>query len=351
MEASKIIIIIIIIFLLYIIISRFLSDRLSMLTLEEGFTGGSTTDELTIQSISSARANLPLLEYSIKASYNSAYDGTNVSLVALDNVLSRGCRFLDFEIYSINESPSVAYSVDKSFSTLTSGNSLLLKDVFNEIIGNCFTGNVPNPRDPIFIHLRLNTTCGLNNSPACSIYQDVAKVISTTLLPKLYVDASGNAISVTGSSILADMAGKIILVMDASINRDYKNYAKCDSEENCYDLQKYVNIESGGNTWFKYKFSDFINRKENPLAIDSSNPMVAEPSTGTLNLQMVLPDIGSNVQNGSFPLTNISIFGCQTIFMKFYKKDTALTEYESMFNEYKTAFLPLGYAVQYITGK
>jgi hypothetical protein len=315
---------------------------------KEAFTAGSTTDELSIQNISSARANLPLFEYCIKASYNSAYDGTNVSLLALDNVISRGCRFLDFEIYSIDDSPSVAYSVDKTFSTLTSGNSLLLKDVFNEIIGNCFSGNAPNPRDPMFIHLRINTTCGLNNQSACSIYQDVAKVIDTTLLPKLYVDASGNAVQITGSSILADMAGKIVLVMDASINRDYKNYAKCDSDENCYNLQKYVNVESGGNVWCKFKFSDFINQKENPLIVDSTNSMLAEPSSGVLTLQMVLPDVGSHVQNSSFPLTNISIFGCQTIAMKFYKKDIALKEYEAMFNEYNTAFLPLGYTIQYL---
>jgi hypothetical protein len=319
----------------------------------EGFTA-STTNALTIQNITSSRASYSLFEYCIKASYNSAYNGSNITLLALDNVISRGCRFLDLEVYSIDDSPSVAYSVDPTFATLTSGNSLPLKDILNEIVSNSFTGNAPNPRDPLFIHLRINTTCGLNNQPSCSIYQQVASVLQNTLASKLYSDASGNAIPVTETTPLSNIAGKIVLVMDASVNRDYKNYAICDASDDstpCYNLRKFINIETGGTTWKKYKFSDFLNQTQNKLIVDSADPAIAEPTTGTLSLQLALPDRGVHVQNASFPLSYIADYGCQTVAMKFYNDDAALKAYEALFNEYNTAFVPLGFAVQHISGE
>lgn len=329
---------------------RYLREKLKEV---EGFTVIPVANRpITIQNIASSRANYSLFEYCIKASYNSAYDGSNMTLLALDDVISRGCRFMDFEIYLVDESPCVGYSTDSTFSTLTSGNTLLLKDVFHEIVGNCFTGNCPNPRDPLFVHLRINTTCGLSNSSSCEIYQQVAAIIQSTLLPRLYVDKNKKAIPVLQTTKLADMAGKIVLVMDASVNRDYKNYSVCDSTNTtntkCYDLTQYINIESGGTQWKMYKFSDFLNRTQNPLIVDSKDPAIAEPSNGSLSLQLVLPDRGVNVQNASFPLSNISSYGCQTVAMKFYKRDKALKDYEALFNEYKTAFVPLGTAVNYI---
>jgi hypothetical protein len=359
MSFSKIIVIFIIIFLsIYLLLQLYIKRMEIFKSMEsngvEGFApnDGGTANPLSIQSITSDQANLPLLQYCIKASYNSSYDGNNITLMALDNVLSRGCRFLDFEIYSVDEIPCVSYSTDPTFSTLSSGNSLPLTDVFNEIIGNCFTGNVPNSRDPLFIHLRINTNCGLTNRASCSIYQQVAAIIQTTILPKIHKDENDKAIPITGSTKLSEIVGKIILVMDSSINRDYRNYAVCDASNNttCYSLRNYINIETGNSEWKKFKFSDFLNKTQNQLIVDSTNSMVAEPTTGVLSLQLVLPDRGANVQNVSFPLSNIESFGCQTVAMKFYgsKNDTGLKKYEELFNEYKTAFIPLGFVVQYL---
>ena len=57
-----------------------------------------------IQSISPKNANLPISQYVIKGSYNSAISGNYVSTDMLYYVLSRGCRFIDFEIYYIDNS-------------------------------------------------------------------------------------------------------------------------------------------------------------------------------------------------------------------------------------------------------
>ena len=56
------------------------------------------------------QSHMPLMYYCIKGSYHSAFDGTQMSLAALDAVLKSGCRFLDFEIFFVknpetNENP------------------------------------------------------------------------------------------------------------------------------------------------------------------------------------------------------------------------------------------------------
>jgi len=45
-----------------------------------------------------------LNQYCIKASWNTAYTSSNtMDLSMVDNVIRHGCRFLDFEIYSISD--------------------------------------------------------------------------------------------------------------------------------------------------------------------------------------------------------------------------------------------------------
>ena len=51
-----------------------------------------------IRSLEKKYSDLPLKEYCIKASYNSAVSGNYVNKNMLKHVLSRGCRFLDLEI-------------------------------------------------------------------------------------------------------------------------------------------------------------------------------------------------------------------------------------------------------------
>ena len=79
---------------------------------QEGFTGSDSEVKSiennknlasvgNIQSISKKYADLPLKEYCIKASYNTACSGNYVSKDMIRHVLSRGCRFLDFEVFYI----------------------------------------------------------------------------------------------------------------------------------------------------------------------------------------------------------------------------------------------------------
>jgi hypothetical protein len=321
----------------------------------EGFVGNSYP--LEIQNVASARASLPLVQCSIKASYNSAYDGSNITTDALRHVLSRGCRFLDFEIYSIDEKPVVGYSTDPTYSSLTSSNSLPFQTLMETVITDGFGGTAPNTRDPVFIHLRIKTQCHLGSSgtSSCEIYRQVADILQTALSSRLYQDDQGKAIPVDGSTPLSDIAEKAIIVMDASINRDYKNLGKCDvpadaatAATTCISLNHLVNIETGGSAWKKFNYSDFLNKTTNTLVVDSHDVNIAEPSQGILTLQAVFPDMPKNVQNSIFPLSHMLTYGCQTVLYKYYNDDDALHKAEDLFNEYKTAFVPLGLVAHYL---
>ena len=75
-------------------------------------------------------------------------------------------------------------------------------------------------------------------------------------------------------------------------------------------------------------------------------------TTNVKNMTMVIPDtIPFSIYNFFKPQMNIfnyiSQYGSQNIMYPFYNT-VYLDMYESLFDEYYTAFVPLGYAVRYI---
>jgi hypothetical protein len=84
------------------------------------------SENVTIQSIHETDTKLPLSQYVIKASYNSALTGKYVNSNMIKYVLSRGCRFLDFEIFLIDGKPQIAYTSDSKYKTIQSKNNILL---------------------------------------------------------------------------------------------------------------------------------------------------------------------------------------------------------------------------------
>ena len=72
-----------------------------------------------------------------KLEIDSADDHIDVSTDMVKEVLSRGCRFLDFEVFYIKEdevfSPRVAMSTDYKFLTIDTENSVPLVNILNAI--------------------------------------------------------------------------------------------------------------------------------------------------------------------------------------------------------------------------
>ena len=172
-----------------------------------------TTVTKGIATVNAEKTPLPLKEYIVMSSYNSARSGKYMNVDMIKYVLSKGCRFLDFQVFfgpdpnpkdpkNVATLPFVAYSSNTSDSVinLESLNQVLLNDVFMAISKNAFSSPSPNPGDPLFINLRIYTTptsasttdAKSTNSEANTIklYQQIALLIYTYFNSKLYKEES-----------------------------------------------------------------------------------------------------------------------------------------------------------------
>jgi hypothetical protein len=285
--------------------------------------------------------NLPMMDFCIKGSYNSAYTGKFINIDMLIYQLSRGCRFFDFEVFYIENpesrifSPQVAYSTDKKYSTMDCENSILLDNILSALVSNAFsTQNSPNNKDPLFINLRIKS----NNN---KVYKAVASSVDYTIKNKLYTG------TITKKTPMKDLMGKIVLCIDKTVNYSYKDYTNCDkTDKTCYDLKKYTNIESGSENMILNRYTNILNKKNVSLIIKDDNL-----STNTISMNLVLPDImPENAPNPDIQQFIID-HGCQIVPFKFYQKDDNLYKYEEFFNDTKGGTVPLSVAIMYFKKK
>ena len=126
---------------------------------------------------STKTVEFPLKEYVFMSSWNSAVDeGQNVTLETLEKTLVRGYRFIDLEIYLVNDQPQVGFSTQKNYNTMETA-PLLLFDALGLIMSKAFS--VDNGKDPLFIHLRIK-------SLKMDIFTKLADAISLQLGNRLY---------------------------------------------------------------------------------------------------------------------------------------------------------------------
>jgi hypothetical protein len=361
---------------------RLLAKRKEILQTTEPFTfdifSDAATGELNslkdstlknnIDNLPKAYYDLPLMEFCIKGSYNSAYTGNYMNVDMLKYQLSRGCRFFDFEVYYIQNkdsdiySPQVGYSVDSKKITMDSTNTLLLDNVLSALVSSGFSSqNSPNFDDPLFINLRIKS----NN---IDVYKAVAKSIDYSIKDKLYRNPAnveysykdGNSYKykyVPNTSLpvgkvyrytpIRELMRKVVLSVDKTIEYSYKDYTKCESNSKaCYDLTNYINIESGSENMNLNRYINISNQPNTQLIIRDNNL-----NTNVKSLNLILPDVLP--ENASNPKINDFVlnYGFQIVPFKFYKPDdsfnNALYKYELFFNDNKGGIVPLSIATMY----
>ena len=288
-----------------------------------------------IQSISNKYAKMPLHEYCIKASYNSACTGKYISENMVNEVLKRGCRFLDFEVFHIKEKnifkPMVAVSSDKSYILLDTQNSVLLDKILTTVATNAFSQGSPNNKDPLFINLRIK-------SSDSNIYHAVATSIDATLKSVIYND------KITKETKLKDIMGKVVIIVDKTVNYDYTDNTSCtQGTPNCYDLTKYINMESGSEYLNLYHYTDLLGHARKPILLKDDNI-----HTTSKNMKMVQPDIVVNKSNPSYKEFIVN-HGCQNVLCQFQLVDENLKKYEEFFNDMNGGIVPLSSALKYFT--
>lgn len=365
MNLIKKILIVLIIVLFTYILWRLLKSRVQLkreATETENFSlfGGSKENEFNslkksdgvkILNVSSMYYNLPLREYCIKNAYNSALTGNYINLDMISYVLNRGCRFLDFEIFYIGEdkidekgntktiyTPRVAYSTDNTFTTINSVNSVGLDDVFLTILNSAFSTTTPNPNDPLFINLRIKS-----NNP--DVYKTVAASIHNAFMDKLYIDNKSNkAKLITRDTKLSDVLGKIVMCIDKTVVRNYKDYTSCDPKDskNCYDLKNFINIETGSEELNLLRYSEVMDQCTTPITITNDNV-----HTDVKTIRYVIPNSKQDSARNPSMSDFILKYSSQVPAYRFYKNDLQLQRYEEFFDDNKSSFVPLANAIVY----
>lgn len=286
-------------------------------------TAGNST---AITTISSSNTNFPLREYCIKSSYNSAYSGHYVNVETIGALLTQGVRFLDFEIFSINDEPHVGVTNDPTLTTFTSKNTILLTDVLRYIVVHGFSIPSPNLGDPLFIHLRIKTKDK-------SLFEKVAMGIDITLKNRLYKGR------VSGNTKLSNLMGKIVLIVDKKVSSNYEKYPVCPITTGsppispCYNLSKYTSMESGGDILRSYTYASVLDQVSTPPHIHDDN------KTSDVSLfKMVFPEDITTSGNPNID-TFIGKYGIQIVTYRFYIHDSYLKLYEEFFQKGKSAFI------------
>jgi hypothetical protein len=297
--------------------------------------------ELLISNIKSCTdLTSPLSQYAIKGSYNSAVSGSYLSKEAIQYVINRGCRFVDFQvsydvIYDVTQptifTPVVlnAKLTNIAQGELYSQNFISLDDALTTCITNAFSAsNAPNYGDPFFIQLRI-----LADMP--STLDEISNSIKRTLLPKLYTDSSGNAISVDKNTILNDIMGKIVLLVDiTSLNKT-----------NIDAIKAYINVFSNTTIWKKILYLSFDGLSKTPPQIKLNTD--GSTTTDVVELSTLSPQY-NNITPIPNPFSVFSEHGMQTLLVPFYSiQNPTLIVYEKLFNTVKGGVVPLATIVSY----
>ncbi len=267
-----------------------------------------------------SQSRFKLRDYYIKSAYNAfnpdKFKNSTVSMDACLYALARGCRFIDFEVFSVDNQPVIASSSVNSFNYKETYNHIPVSDAFEVIGGYAFSGSkCPNPGDPFIIHMRIM-------SKNITMYDNLAKVIvgSKTVARNLLGPKYGREYQSKdlGNENLTDFKGKIILMVDGT-NSVYRKTK----------LFELINMSS--NTMFLSKYTYFgVKNVGDPQVFKDANKK---------NMCLVVPDKGGRPINDGHngPFT----WGCQIATMCFQEeaRDEKLKAYEDKFASVGYAFI------------
>ena len=271
--------------------------------------------------VSNATYDIPtksyLCNYYIKAAYNSCcgglYKNDYVSLCALKYAIKSGARFLDFEIYSINNNPVISASSVDNYSIKQMYNYLDFGDVMQFINENAFAAmGTSNYQDPLILHFRIS-------SKNCAIFEKMAiqlqEKLGYYLLDENYGNQNNN--NNLGTEHIKNFTNKVIIMVDKT------NTLWEDSP-----LNELVNAGTGGN-------SSNVHLKRASEVISTYNKS-SDIAFNKSNMTIVLPDISAYNNNiNSRACMNL---GCQIVCMSFQNYDNNLKYYDSFFDDGGYAF-------------
>ena len=169
-----------------------------------------------------------LRDYFVFSSFNSCagggYHNNFVDERVLEHVIGRGVRFLDFEIFSVDNKPVVAVSDNNNFREKGTFNHLDLGTVFSSINKMAWSGISPNNSDPLFLQFRVKT----KNK---NIYNHMSNKVNQHFSSrrwKKHTVGKGNSHDLNAEKI-TKLNGKIVIICHdddktAMLNSSFKDY-------------------------------------------------------------------------------------------------------------------------------
>lgn len=288
---------------------------------------------------------LKLTNYAIKASRNSAYDGKYISISMIQYVLSRGCRWLDFEVYynlDSNNNPQciVGYSINKNsaYPVILNSVPVPLYRVITKTIQSAMiyqSGNTyftTNTEDPLFIHIRIKCTSENKEKMYDLINEIINQIMSQDAYSKYKCTFMNN---INSNTLLNEISNKVIFVFDYDStlveseiyqNKILNNYLICGNGVIYNIPASQVNLDKYPST-------------EPPKII--SNDMVSLTKihfVETNNENAVNVDLYSAIYN----------YGYQIVEQKYYMNDNNLKNNELYWQNYKQGIVLMSYILNYM---
>ena len=344
-------------------------------TVDEGFEPDHIFDKRIKIENFNGNGELPLQNYIIKSSYNSAIDSHNyASKESIKYVLGRGCRFLDFEIVFDPEKPNAAFigkATGKRNEAIDTKNTLLLDDAFDTLISYAFSRPIPNPNDPLFIHLRIRPLIkqslagksildvvdnDAQGSDAAKqhkhneLYENVDKIVQGKLAARLYqfdVDVAKTTFN--------ELKNKIVMMVESDKSIELKNALsfKFIETRRSADLgavrvlpySDYVSQDK--RSFFSFFSCDCDKSKQETPEIEfSKERTLIHPQ----NIRVGVPEFPFDDESVNEPscYDMITKYAMQAPTFRFYNKTANLRDYEELFNHFNSSFIVLESGIIYI---
>jgi hypothetical protein len=342
-------------------------DSLSKSNTNSLSINNSNFSNITSTHYSDPKKALSISQYSIKSSYQTAWDGQDVSQDMIQYILNRGCRWLHFDIFWDKPSKAItqesnSYSAVVSYTTdpnyLLSGISKLgISDVFNFLSQNAFT-TCPNNKDPLFIQLTPkynDPSDSSQQSYRSNLYQSVAhSIISNFLVSTIYTG------EINAQTSIQSLMGKVIFIIDNTISPENAQMKYCNTPfpqkqldpitmPKCYELMNYVNIIGNDNiNMATYYYENIIELSNNSLQIlnDGNNGYDVNKNI----ISQVLPlDKKGNIRHANTDFRGMSHnYSINIVPMMYWINDVAFQQNEGIYNARGSAIVPMSYIYKYI---
>jgi len=257
-------------------------------------------------------------DYYIKTAYNCCstgdYKNGIVSTCALKSVMKQGARGLDFEVYSIEDEPVVATSTEQNNYVKETLNSVKFSDVMKMLTSYAFAaGTVPNPMDPIIVHIRFKST-------NLAMYANLAKIFKSHASRLLDTTKYGQEYKYEnfGKVPLQVMMGKIVIIV-SNKNRTFVDVPA---------LFNYVNMTSGSIFMRQLSVEEVVNNPNTHELTEYNrrHMTICTPN----NLEMSPPNPSSVLCRN---------LGIQMVAVRYQESDVNLEEQTFFFNKENHAFV------------